>query len=782
MVGSILESRTSGSNPDIIVKQVFSVIKGSGYFSYTLDHNGKDINLTDRTNDFDVLAEQAKKKLASKYDNYMDYADNASKTRLESNVSNDLLPTFGKDTLNMTRDQGQEMRKKIDAAGAQGNLMWKTVISFSDDFLIEQGILSDKIERHLDQRKLKSVIQKHMTEYLKDEGIGNSAEWFGNIHLFGDQNKEHIHVHLGIFEPGKTARPDKFNPKTNQIEPRGVFKQKTLDRFKASLWRDLRRDDNREKMLLQQMAQDKSKKALIAEFETLLASKKQRDLMAALLKALPDNQKHWRAKSNATDMMSAKKAAKELVTQFLKTDGREDYQSFLTATKGRQQQYMDAYGADNDKAKEYVATKQAELENRLINGLFRQIKDLSPEDFEQTKLGVISEESIQENHQAIDDLEQKLSDIQIKKSSVNNPSASQNHSRVNKQSVNDELNVTGKEIEDILGWRAEANVRAQIARTQIYDSVSEQINERLTELTNFQKQAQQLANNVDNSTVPEVPKWLLNENNVMFLNKLREQQASRLEFFQSLNNKNSITANERITKESYRQYIYGEKFTNNIFIMTKDDFVRLAGKKDAQDMFPDRLQQTDIEHVDDEAIQILYGMNKLELSDLIDQQTLYLQAGQTLQKLEQQRRSEDVEDKGPIFKAMSFQYREISRLRDSYFLNMETMHPRVKQDMVNPKDIAAHYAHSFDQPEVMPPDGVELGPKTRTQQGEDASYMNRYPKGSRLKRPSFGKLSRGMQQDLRQSRRSEERAMSAYERDQQQMRYEAEREAYEHGR
>lgn len=269
MMVSILESKTTGSNPDIIVKQVFTVIKGSGYFDYTLDHNGEEKAIADVSNDFDVLTEQVRDKLGDKYDGYMDYSGDTRKTRLEEGVNKELLPMFSRDTLNMSRAEADDMRQKVEAAGKEQNIMWKTVISFSDDFLIEQGILSDKVQRHLDQRKLKMVIQKHMNQYLKDEGIEKSAEWFGNIHLWGDQNKEHIHVHLGIFEPGQSARPQKFNPETQRNEPRGVFKQRTIDRFKSNLWRDLRKDEEREKMLTHQMAQDAAKKSLIQEFESL---------------------------------------------------------------------------------------------------------------------------------------------------------------------------------------------------------------------------------------------------------------------------------------------------------------------------------------------------------------------------------------------------------------------------------------------------------------------------------------------------------------------------------
>jgi hypothetical protein len=242
------ESRTTGSNPDIIIKHKFQIAHKS-YFKYTVDHNGKDKYVTNVNNDHDVAAEKyAAENGTGKgtYDTYLEYAGRSNVTALEEGVSGELLPTFTQNKLNITKEDGKLIEQHLGQAEENQTMMWKTVVSFSDEFLIEQGLMDNADDRNLDQQAIKKVIQNAMPEMLAAEGLSDTAEWFGAIHLYGDNNKRHIHVHLAIFEPGQSARPDKFNPKTFKIEPKGTFKQKTLRSFKSKIWRGMLHDNNRQ--------------------------------------------------------------------------------------------------------------------------------------------------------------------------------------------------------------------------------------------------------------------------------------------------------------------------------------------------------------------------------------------------------------------------------------------------------------------------------------------------------------------------------------------------------
>ena len=51
-------------------------------------------------------------------------------------------------------------------------MLWKGVVSFSEDFMIQEKILNPK-NRHVDQQRLKYAIQKSMPKLLQNEGFAD---------------------------------------------------------------------------------------------------------------------------------------------------------------------------------------------------------------------------------------------------------------------------------------------------------------------------------------------------------------------------------------------------------------------------------------------------------------------------------------------------------------------------------------------------------------------------------------------------------------------------------
>ena len=107
-------------------------------------------------------------------------------------------------------------------------------------------------------------------------------------------------------------------------------------------------------------------------------------------------------------MKEPRKLAQKLINQFLNNEGKDDYRAFINATKARQQGYVQAFGEENDQANAYVKTKDAELRNRLINGLFREMKTLGIEDFEVDVAEKIRMESPEQNLKRIEELNKML--------------------------------------------------------------------------------------------------------------------------------------------------------------------------------------------------------------------------------------------------------------------------------------------------------------------------------------------------------------------------------------
>ncbi|MDR3241728.1 MAG: relaxase MobL [Lactobacillaceae bacterium] len=370
-----LESATTGSNPDIIIKHRFDPAK-SYYVRYLIDHNGKDKEVTDASNDHNIVGERVAKE-KGEFGDYLEYASRADVTSTEDGVANDLTPTFTKDSFNLNSKEIKKLQDHINMAAKNHNLMWKTVVSFSDDFLIREGLMDNVEDRNLDQRRIKQVIQAAMPGMLKSEGISESAEWFADIHLHGDRNKNHVHVHIATFEQ-VTKRPDKFNPVTHRMEPKGLFKQRTIDRLKKKIWRDMRLDKNKEHEIELEVNVSKTSKQVLSAVSSLELMKEQTHLINTLLRTLPDEKEtKWRAKSNAVPMKAANALANEFINRYLETNGKELLHDFISNTSELNNIYKTGMG-DNDQASDYVQNRRDQLQEQLVNRLYQNLREIDP--------------------------------------------------------------------------------------------------------------------------------------------------------------------------------------------------------------------------------------------------------------------------------------------------------------------------------------------------------------------------------------------------------------------
>lgn len=699
---SILESRTTGDNPDIIVKQKFGIIHKS-YFTYTLDHNGRDTEISSVENDFDIQAQQVKERLGKKYDNYMDYSNEQDKTRLEAGVDENLLPMFNADALNMSQEQADRMQEDMERGAEHGNILWKTIISFSDEYLIEQGILSNKVERNLDQHRLKGAVQEQMKQYLKDEGIDQTAEWFGNIHLFGTENKEHIHVHLGIFEPGKSARPNKFNKLTNRNEPRGLFKQKSVDSFKAGLWRSTRRDEEREKMLEEQMAQSDPKRKLIDEFRKLDLLSEQRELFNQIIKALPEKKPLWRAKSNAEVMKEPNRLAEEYVDRYLLGQGKELYKGFLKSSNQLQERYIQAYGEDNDKAQGYTERREAELKQTLINSIYREAKAMTPDDFKKTRLAEIEDAGAAENILDIDKLNEKIK----------------------------ELKSQGKTVPPVLNQELEA--RKGMLVNDLKGARIQQSKTDLERLSLMEKEV-----NTDNDTDQDLLDFLISE------------KEDELEFHELGGDKNEwqyLVDNDGLNSEYLRRRIKLNANVPNIMtvsaITSQKKFVKNNKRRNQSEL---KL----LKNASPEFIEKGYQMDSGKVRGLKEMERLQIELSENL--LQNWSKAKDIDhslspEEIRELNSENQQLRSQFRKQRNQYLNWQENKP-INSPRTDKIEVAGLYSKPNSQ----------------------------YNKGRRVKQSSLNRVNKRLGAELNRAKRSEDRALSAYERDQAMQAYEAQQE------
>lgn len=383
-MNKVFNHSLKGTNPDIIIKQKFDKCRPT-YVNYTLNHSGRDEDISSVRNDQDILGQEIAKERGH-YADYVDYGNKEYQTKLEKGVDSNLTSTFNQNSFNLNHDELNELKGRVNNAAHNKNIMWKTVVSLSDDFLVREKIMDNAVDRNLDQRRLKKAVQKVMPNLLKKEGIDESAEWWGNIHLRGDENDKHVHIHLATFE--ETSKRKKWQSqngyKLNQ--PKGVFKQKNLDSFKKEFLKESELKSSmviEKELLIERQIAERKLIDRIRQNKGKVLFKEQTNLLNAIYNVLPDNQKEWRAKSNAVTMKTANSLADKFIDNFFTADpiAIESNEKLKKINGKLQSKYQKKYGF-NQRTGEYSNRQSSLLKQQLVNELYRSLRDLPNDSFE----------------------------------------------------------------------------------------------------------------------------------------------------------------------------------------------------------------------------------------------------------------------------------------------------------------------------------------------------------------------------------------------------------------
>ena len=120
-----------------------------------------------------------------KQEQYKEYNDYLAKT--------DSLFTMEKD--NLSENEIKELKSLFEKAQENGSVLWKTVISFDNRWLEQNGIYDMKSDI-LNETKMREAIRKGIDAMLNNEGLQH-AFWSAGIHY----DTDNIHVHVATVEP-----------------------------------------------------------------------------------------------------------------------------------------------------------------------------------------------------------------------------------------------------------------------------------------------------------------------------------------------------------------------------------------------------------------------------------------------------------------------------------------------------------------------------------------------------------------------------------------------------
>lgn len=254
----------------------------------------------------------------------------------------------------VTAEYRRFYQKKFDETYEKGGLLWKPIISFDNDWLREQGVLSGNI---VDEEKLKLTTRHMMTTLLKEKSLEHNAYWVGQLHY----DTDNIHIHIAMIEKNPV---DVTKMKKDEEIEHGFFSNKSISKMKSTCVRELADRSNGK-----QQIHDIARVRIIKVAQNTKFVEDYQEVFHQLSKRLStynyQNLKPYE-----------KKWISELSRDILEKYFPQEYQKFIDLTSKEQDFYRRSYG-DNSKElfENYMENYEKDLMKRLSNTLLKQIKD-----------------------------------------------------------------------------------------------------------------------------------------------------------------------------------------------------------------------------------------------------------------------------------------------------------------------------------------------------------------------------------------------------------------------
>lgn len=236
----------STNSPSIVIKTRFET--GSGKQNHMkqldkfIDYIARQEALSVKQNDFDLSKEDSEemerieKALSNlemdnpivedlyAMDKYIDYMTRVKAIKV--NEDRQLVNgAFSSKKKNVTKDDIKKIKEDVMEAKKNNAVMFQDVVSFDNQFLIDQGYY-DPVTKKLDEDILYKAVSNMADTCIKKEDL-KDAFWFSTIH----RNTDNIHIHFTMMERKNTREMMEWN---GELQARGKRKPKTLEDMKHS--------------------------------------------------------------------------------------------------------------------------------------------------------------------------------------------------------------------------------------------------------------------------------------------------------------------------------------------------------------------------------------------------------------------------------------------------------------------------------------------------------------------------------------------------------------------
>lgn len=282
---------------------------------------------------------------------------------------------FGSRGISLSQSDLETSSQEIQDAFDNGHSVQKIIISFTEEYLRETGVLNPDFKHkgrgsykgHIDQLKLRQGVIDGVGRMVVAGKFVDPA-WVGTIQL----DTSHVHAHIALVDTDfSSARMHRDG------SDRGKINEREKAMFRKGLHYSL--EDMRDlKSFYKQTALERQNVTVFVK-DYAYSTLSENTGIQLLIAALPNEKSYWRYRSNRDSMKHPNKLATEIVERVFETEpDKSGYRSAMEAVV----RYADESERKNKLTKEsyqeVVEEGRERIVERSVNGLYRTLKTLDP--------------------------------------------------------------------------------------------------------------------------------------------------------------------------------------------------------------------------------------------------------------------------------------------------------------------------------------------------------------------------------------------------------------------
>ena len=262
----------------------------------------------------------------------------------------------------------RDIQRQFDA----GKTIFKTVVSFDHDYLLERGLIDEDFELkapgdyrgHVDQMKLRMAVM---------HGLRRMGHAYDDLRYIGviQVDTEHVHCHLAMVDAGRGNI-------TLDGTQKGKISRRSINIFRRGVDASL----DQHQMVAHMSAATGYERRNVVSYVKRWAAKTltKESLPQILIACLPEKRSLWRAGSNALTMRKANNIMRELVLEVL-DDPASPMSSAMRVVHAYARDRWEREGLSNDERNHLVEVGRERIIENAMNGVYTMLKAMPEEAF-----------------------------------------------------------------------------------------------------------------------------------------------------------------------------------------------------------------------------------------------------------------------------------------------------------------------------------------------------------------------------------------------------------------